>query len=62
MFLCNINLPEPSFEVSYLGKHESTVWQTPERFFVRLERALEVAQDAVALNALRQPCFPELGL
>src|SRR5262245_15359525 len=62
MLLCNINLPEPSFQVSYLVKHESTVRQTPERFFVRLERAFEVAQDAVAINPLPQPCFPELRL
>src|SRR5258708_9808786 len=62
MFLRNVKLPEPSLQMSHLFKHESTVRQTPERFFVRLERALEVAQDAVAINALRKPCLPELGL
>ena len=62
MFLRNVNLPEPSFKVSHLSKHEGTVRQTPERSLVRLERSLEVAQNAVAINALREPCFPELGL
>ena len=62
MFLRNVKLPEPSLKMSHLLKHESTVWQTPERLFVRLERALEIAQNAVAINALREPCFPELGL
>ena len=62
MFLRNVKLPEPSFQMSHLLKHESTVRQTPERFFIRLERALEVAQNAVAINALREPCFSELGL
>ena len=62
MLLCNVSLPEASFQVSHLRKHERTVWQTPERFFVRLERALEVAKNTVAINALREPCFPELGL
>jgi len=60
--LCNVSLSEASFQVSHLLKHQSTVWQTPERFFVRLERALEVAKNPVAINALREPCFPELGL
>src|SRR5262249_49937820 len=48
--------------MSHLPKHESTVRQTSERFFVRLERALEIAQDPVAINALREPRFRELGL
>src|SRR4029450_1229541 len=42
--------------------YECTFWQTPERLFVRPERALEIAQDPVAINALGEPCFPELGL
>src|SRR5262249_52963662 len=46
----------------HLLKHERAVRQTPESFFVRFERALEVAQNAVAINALREQCFPELGL
>src|SRR6476620_4707888 len=62
MLLCNVSLPEASFQVSHLRKHQRTVGQTPERFFVRLERALEVAKNPVAINALREPCFPELGL
>ena len=62
MFLRNVNLPEPSFQMSHLLEHESTVRQTPECFFIRPERAFEVAQNAVAINALREPCFPELGL
>src|SRR5215831_13168628 len=62
MFLRDVSLPEPSLKVSHLLKHECTVWQTPERLFVRLECAFEVAQDPVAINALREPCFPELGL
>src|SRR5258707_15380992 len=62
MFLCNVSLSEASFQVSHLRKHERTVWQTPERFFVRLERALEVAKNPVAINALREPCFSEIGL
>src|SRR5258707_12843109 len=62
MFLRNVKLPEPSLQMSHLFKHESTVRQTPERFFVRLERAFEVAQNAVAINALREPRFTELGL
>ena len=62
MFLRNVRLPKPSLQMSHLLKHESTVRQTPERFFVRLERPLEIAQNAVAINALREPCFPELGL
>src|SRR6185369_16924247 len=53
---------EPSLQMSHLFEHEGTVWQTPERAFVRLERALEIAQNAVAINALREPCFSELGL
>src|SRR5262249_40303162 len=62
MFLRNFNLPEPSLQMRHLLKHERTVRQTPERLFVRLERAWEVAQNAVAINALREPCFPELRL
>src|SRR4030095_15313422 len=62
MFLRDVSLPEPSLKMSHLLKHESTVWQTPERLFVRLECAFEVAQDSVAINALGEPCFPELGL
>src|ERR1043166_7515126 len=62
MFLRDVSLPESSLKVSHLLKYESIVWQTPERLFVRLERAFEVAQDAVAINALGKPCFPELGL
>src|SRR4029077_21052225 len=62
MFLRDVSLPEPSLKVSHLLKHESTVWQTPERFFVRLECAFEVAQDPVAINALGEPCFPKLWL
>src|SRR5262249_61132067 len=62
MLLRNVERAEPSLQMSHLLKHESTVRQTPERFFVRLERALEVAQHSVAINALREPCFPELGL
>src|SRR2546425_6651895 len=61
MFLRSVNLPEPPFKMSHLLKHESTVRQTSECLFVRLERAFEVAQNAVAINALREPCFPELG-
>ncbi len=34
MFLRNVSLPEPSLKMSHLLKHESTVRQTPERFFV----------------------------
>ena len=45
MLFCNVSLPEASFQVSHLRKHESTVWQTPGRFLVRLERALEVAKN-----------------
>src|SRR5262245_23119730 len=62
MFLSDISLPEPSLKVSHLLKYESIVWQTPERLFVRPECALEVAQNAVAINALGEPCFAELGL
>src|SRR5256885_963833 len=62
MFLCNVSLSDASFQVSHLLKHQSIVWQTPERFFVRLERALEVAKNPVAINALREPCFSEIGL
>src|SRR4030095_490307 len=62
MFLRDVSLPEPSLKMSHLLKHESTVWQTPEGLFVRLECAFEVAQDPVAINALGEPCFPELGL
>src|SRR5215813_1473953 len=62
MFLRNFNLPEPSLQMRHLLKHERTVRQTPERLFVRLERAWEVAQNAIAINALREPCFPELRL
>src|SRR5438552_16517954 len=62
MFLCNVSLSVASFQVSHLRKQERIVWQTPERFFVRLERALEVAKNPVPINALREQCFPELGL
>src|SRR5215468_1450775 len=62
MFLRDVSLPKPSLKVSHLLKHESTVWQTPERLFVRLECGFEVAQDPVAINALAEPCFAELGL
>src|SRR5215510_11215504 len=62
MFLRDVSLPEPSLKVSHLLQHESAVWQTPERLFVRLECAFEVAQDPVAINTLSKPCFPELGL
>src|SRR4029077_4952865 len=62
MLLRNVKLAEPSFQMSHLLKHESVVRQAPQRFFVRLERALEIAQNAVAINALREPRFPELGL
>src|SRR5947207_5656651 len=62
MFLRDFNLPEPSFQMSHLLKHQSTVRQTPECFFIGLERASEVAQNPIAVNALREPCFPELGL
>ena len=62
MFLRDVSLPKPSLKVSHLLKHESTVWQTPERFFIRLERPVEIAQNAVAIDALREPRFPELGL
>jgi len=46
MLLRNSKLPEPSLQMRHLFKHERTVRQTPERFLVRLKRALEVAQDA----------------
>jgi len=62
MFLCRINPTKSPFKVGHLFEHESAIGQTPKRFFVRLERSLEVAQDAIAINALREPCFPELGL
>src|SRR5215510_3895777 len=62
MFLRDVSLPESSLKVSHLLKYESTVWQTPERFFIRLERAFEIAQNAVAINALSEPCFAKLGL
>src|SRR5262245_22818610 len=62
MFLRNFKLAEPSLQMSHLLKHERAVWQTPERFLVRFECALEVARNAVAINALREPCFPELWL
>src|SRR4029077_8397285 len=62
MLLRNVKLAEPSFQMSHLLKHESVVRQTPERFFVRFERALEIAQNAVAINALSEPRFPKLGL
>src|SRR4029077_20869952 len=62
MLLRNVKLAEPSFQMSHLLKHESVVRQAPQRFFVRLERALEIAQNAVAINALSEPRFPELGL
>src|SRR5262249_38261536 len=62
VLLRNVRLTEASFQVSHLLKYERAVRQTPERFFVRLERALEVAQNTVAINALRKPCFSELGL
>src|SRR5215472_18303110 len=48
--------------MSHLVKHKGTVWQTPQRSLVRLERALKVAQNAIAINALREPGFPKLGL
>src|SRR5215467_2339529 len=62
MFLRNFPLTQASFQVSHLFKNERIVRQSPEGFFVRLERALKVARNAVAINALRQPGFPELGL
>src|SRR5215831_805724 len=62
MLLRNVKLPESSLQMPHLLKHERTVWQTPERFFIRLERALEIAQNAIAIHALREPCFPELRL
>src|SRR5207248_6951060 len=51
-------LSEPSFQMSHLLKHESTVRQTPECFLVRLERAFEVAQDAVADKRLARAMLP----
>src|SRR5215472_4386652 len=62
MLLRNIRLPESSLHMRHLLKHESIVRQTSERFLVRFECALEVAQNAIAINALREPCFPELRL
>ena len=62
MFLRGIKLTESPFKVGHLLKHESAVRQTPERFFVRLKRALEIAQDTVTINSLREPRFAQLRL
>ena len=62
MFLRSVKLPEPPFKVGHLLKRESAVRQTPERFFVRPKRALEIAQNAVTINSLREPRFPQLRL
>ena len=62
MFLRGIKLTESPFKVSHLLEHESAVRQTPERFFVRLKRALEIAQDTITINSLREPRFAQLRL
>src|SRR4029077_5074016 len=62
MFLRRIKLTESPFKMSHLLKHEGAVRQTPERFFVRLKRALEIAQDTITINTLREPGFAQLRL
>src|SRR6266446_4305592 len=62
MFLRGIKLTESPFKVGHLLEHEGAVRQTPERFFVRLKRALEIAQDTITINTLREPRFAQLGL
>src|SRR6266568_1958795 len=62
MFLRGIKLTESPFKVGHLFKHESAVRQTPERSFVRLKRALEIAQNTITINSLREPRFAQLGL
>src|SRR4029078_713045 len=57
-----IKLTESPFKVSHLLKHEGAVRQTPERFFVRLKSALEIAQDTIKTNTLREPRFAQLRL
>src|SRR5262249_35292889 len=62
MFLPTATLPKPWFKGTHCLKHDSTVCKRPNPLFERLEGAFEVAQAPVAINALREPCFPELGL
>src|SRR5690242_11090024 len=62
MFLRSVNLTQSPFKVRHLLEHESAVRQTPERFFVRLKRTLEIAQDTITINTLRQPRFAQLRL
>src|SRR6185437_17105153 len=62
MFLRGIRLTEAPLKMGQLLKHESAVRQTPERFLVRLKRALEIAQDAVTINSVREPRFAQLRL
>src|SRR5207248_2769057 len=62
MFLGGIDLPESAFEMPYLFEHESAVRQAPECFFVRLQRALEIAHDTITINTLREPRFAQLRL
>src|SRR4029077_17222302 len=62
MFLRGVKLTESPFKVGHLLEHEGAVRQTPERFFVRLKRALEIAQDTVTIKPLGEPRFAQLGL
>src|SRR2546423_8668012 len=62
MFLRGIKPAESPFKVGHLLEHEGAVRQTPERFFVRLKRALEIAQDTITINTLREPRFAQLRL
>src|ERR1043166_4940427 len=61
MFLRNCALAESPFQMSHLLENERIVRQSPQSFFVRLERTLEIAQNTVAINALCEPCFAQLG-
>src|ERR1051325_10133276 len=61
MFLRNWAMAESPFQMSHLLKNERIVRQSPESFFVRLECTLEIPQNAIAINALREPCFAQLG-
>src|SRR5258707_9397758 len=60
MFLRGVKLTESPFKMGHLLEHESAVRQTPERFFVRLKRALEIAHDTITINSLREPRFAQL--
>src|SRR5881398_1541987 len=62
MFLRGVKLTESPFKVGHLLEHEGAVRQAPECFFVRLQRALEIAHDTITINTLREPRFAQLRL